>query len=95
LRLGWWPAALLAALLPLWLMVPRRWSVRLVQFVFVLATCEWFRTLALLLAARRASGMPYLRLTAILAAVILLTAAAVPALGSWWRLGQANLSEAR
>lgn len=57
------------------LAVPRAWAARVVQIALVIGALEWARTLAALLAARMAIGQPYLRMTAILAVVALLTLA--------------------
>lgn len=67
-------AALCAALIVL-LAVPRAWAARVVQVALIIGALEWARTLAALLAARMAIGQPYLRMTAILAVVALLTLA--------------------
>ena len=56
------------------LFVWRPWAARAVQGVIVLGALEWFRTLALLAAERRAAGAPHLRMTLILAGVTLATA---------------------
>lgn len=66
------PAAVCLALIAM-LAVPRAWAARTAQVALVLGTLEWVRTLAALLAARMAMGQPYLRMTAILAVVALLT----------------------
>ena len=59
------PLALLSALLPLLLAVPRAWAVRVLQVALVLGAIEWLRTLAAFSAERIAMGQPYLRLTLI------------------------------
>lgn len=64
-------AALFAALL---LFVRHPWAARAVQFALGLGALEWLRTLALLAGERRATGVPYLRMTLILAGVALATA---------------------
>ena len=64
-------AALLAFAL---LFVRRPWAARAVQFALGLGALEWLRTLALLAAERRAAGVPFLRMTLILAGVALATA---------------------
>lgn len=64
------------------LAVPRPFAARLVQGALVLAACEWIRTLAILAGERRALGAPYIRMTLILAAVALATAASLLAFRS-------------
>ena len=59
------------------LFVRRRWAAYAVQVLLVLGTIEWLRTLAVLAAARRAAGEPWLRMAAILSAVALVTAASL------------------
>lgn len=67
-------AAVSVALIGL-LAVPRAWAARAVQIALVVGAVEWLRTLAAFAAARVASGQPYLRLTLILLAVAIFTAA--------------------
>lgn len=69
------PLALLFALLPLLLAVPRAWAARVMQLALLIGAIEWLRTLAAFSAERIAMGQPYLRLVAILLAVALFTAA--------------------
>jgi hypothetical protein len=95
LRRGWVPLAIAAALLPLVLLVRRRWAVRTVQTVLALGALEWLRTLAVLVDLRRTNGLPYLRMVAILAGVALVTAAAAPLVGAWWRRRLAVAAPAR
>lgn len=75
-RAGLWPLALAALLLNALLFVPRAWAARTVQLALLAGAFEWLRTLASLVGERMAAGQPYLRLTAILLAVALLTAGA-------------------
>jgi hypothetical protein len=65
--------ALVAASLALLalLLVRRPWAARLAQVALLAGACEWSRTLALLLPARRAAGAPWARLAAILGVVAL------------------------
>lgn len=84
-------SAVCVALIAL-LAVPRAWAARVAQFALVIGALEWVRTLAGLLAARMAVGQPYLRMTAILAVVALLTLASAwvfrsKALRTRYRLG--------
>lgn len=51
-----------------------RWATRAAQAGLILGTAEWVRTLAVLVDERRRTGLPFARLTAILAAVTALTA---------------------
>ena len=55
--------------------VPRRWVARVFQLVLLVAAAEWVRTLLELRELRSALGQPYGRMTVILLAVALLTAA--------------------
>ena len=82
-----WPLALavVLALLPLALVGARRPAVRTVQLVLVVGAAEWFRTVVLLVAARRAAGLPHLRLALVLGAVAAFTALAAWSLDSWRR----------
>ena len=63
---------------PLLLALPGRWPVHLLQALLLSAAAEWVRTVARLAAGRVASGEPWLRLAAILAAV-----AAVTLIAAW------------
>lgn len=67
--------AVASALLPLLLAVPRAWAARTMQLALLVGAVEWLRTLAEFAAVRVSMGQPYLRLTAILLAVALFTAA--------------------
>lgn len=78
-------AALAVALLPLALIGARPAAVRLVQVALLAGAVEWVRTLALLVAARRAAGLPHLRLALILAAVAATSALAAWSLERWRR----------
>jgi hypothetical protein len=60
--------------LPL-LFVRKGWAARTVQAGLVVGAVEWVRTLAAFAGQRRAAGLPYTRLTAILGGVALATAA--------------------
>jgi hypothetical protein len=68
--------ALVAAALALvaLLFVRRPWAARTVQGALVLGVIEWLRTATFLAEERRAAGVPYLRMTLILAGVSLATA---------------------
>jgi hypothetical protein len=65
--------ASLAALLLL--AVPRAWAARALQVALIAGAIEWLYTLAAFASTRIAMGQPYLRLTLILVAVALFTAA--------------------
>ena len=75
-RAGFGPLAYVCAVLPLLLLLQRRWVPRVFEAVLVLGALEWLRTLYLLAAMRIAWGQPWGRLAAILGGVALLTAAA-------------------
>jgi prepilin signal peptidase PulO-like enzyme (type II secretory pathway) len=60
--------------LPL-LFVPRRWAARLVEAGLLAGTVVWVRALGEFAGQRRAMGLPYTRLAAILGGVALATAA--------------------
>jgi hypothetical protein len=85
LRAGWFPLALVAFHLPLLLASGRAWAVRGVQAGLALAVFEWLRTLVVLVDARQAAGQSWLRMAAILGAVIALTAASIWLLEGWRR----------
>ncbi len=85
LRSGWGAAAVLIAALPLLLLVRRSWSLRLLQVALALGVFEWIRTIARLVSARRLAGAPYLRMSIILGAVVLVTLVSVPLLEAWAR----------
>lgn len=71
------PPLALAAIAALGLSAVRRpWSRRALQAVLALGAVEWLRSLAALAATRMSMGLPYARLTLILAAVAALAAAA-------------------
>lgn len=92
-RAGAWPlVALAAALLVLLLAWPRRWVARAVQGALALGAVEWLWTVVVLVQARLALGMPWLRMALILGGVALFTAAAAlvfrrPGLRQRYRLG--------
>lgn len=93
LRVGWTAAAIVVALSPLLLLARHPVAIRALEAVLALGAFEWLRTLLLLVVRRQAADLPYLRLTAILGTVALLTAASVPLLERWRR--RAGGSEAR
>jgi hypothetical protein len=66
--------ALILGLLGL-LFVKKAWVARLTQFVLVLGTLEWIRTLFELVAVRQAFSQPWSRMAVILGSVALLTGA--------------------
>ena len=57
------------------LAVPRPWAARVLQVALLAGALEWLRTLAVFASTRMALGQPYLRLTLILVAVAVFTAA--------------------
>ena len=73
-RAGWMTVSVLCALLPLVLLVRRRWVPRLFQVVLVLGTLEWGRTLYLLVQMRMVFDQPWGRMALILGAVAGFTA---------------------
>lgn len=93
LRAGWLLPAVAVALAPLALVGGRKIAARLLQGVLALGALEGLRTLVVLAAARREAGLPHLRLIAILGAVALITALAVP-LVERWRRGAAREARA-
>jgi hypothetical protein len=74
-RAGQLALAVASALLPLLLAVPRAWAARTMQLALLVGAVEWLRTLAEFAAVRVSMGQPVARLTAILVAVALFTAA--------------------
>jgi hypothetical protein len=75
-RASAWALVLPCALLVLLLAWPRAWVARLVQAALVLGAGEWLWTAFLLVQQRLALGQPWLRLSIILGAVAVFTAAA-------------------
>lgn len=73
LRMGYLVPAVLLAASPLLLLVRKPWARLAFPVVLAAGAVEWLRTLALLVAARRAEGLPYTRLALILGAVALVT----------------------
>jgi hypothetical protein len=59
--------------LPLLLLVPRAWAIRVLQVGLVLATLAWLRTTYALVSERMALGEPWTRMALILGAVTALT----------------------
>lgn len=87
-------AALAVALLPLGLIGARPAAVRLVQLALLAGAVEWVRTLAVLVVARRAAGLPHLRMALILAAVAATSALAAWSLERWRRRRAARCAPA-
>ena len=59
---------------PAVLLIPHRWSARLVQIALVLGSLEWVRTLVVLASHRNAMGDSWTRMALILGVVAVLTA---------------------
>lgn len=70
---------------PLLLVLRRRWVTRALQLVLALGALEWVRTTVRLVDLRRAHGLPYLRLAAILGAVAAVTLLSALLVEAWWR----------
>ena len=62
-----------ALLFPALLLFKRAWAARLVQIILVLGSLEWVRTLIVLVAERRAYGLPWIRLAIIIGGVAIFT----------------------
>jgi len=73
LRAGMVLLVVLALVFPTILLFRKPWAARLVQIVLVLGAFEWVRTLAVLVAERRATGQPWVRLAVILGLVAAFT----------------------
>ena len=89
-RAGQTAGVVVALALPLLLLVPRRWAAIALQAALLLATAEWVMTLAWMVRERQALGEPTARLSVILAAVAIFTAASaavffIPAMRSRYR----------
>jgi hypothetical protein len=84
-RAGETALAVTVLLLPLLLVLRRRWGARAVELALVLGAIEWIRTTLSLVDLRRAHGLPWLRLVAILGAVAAVTLASALFVESWWR----------
>lgn len=81
----------LCVLFAVLLLVPRRWAARSIQAALVAGTFEWMLSLVLIVQQRMSSGLPYTRVSLILAAVAALTLASafaflLPALRKRYRL---------
>ena len=89
-RAGQMAGVVVALALPLLLLVPRRWAVIALQAALLLAAAEWAMTLVGMVRERQALGEPTARLSVILGAVAIFTAASaavffVPAMRSRYR----------
>jgi len=73
MRYGNLIGALGALLLIALLIVRRPWVARLMQFVLIIGTLEWIRTLYELAQERAAEGQPFTRMIVILGVVVALT----------------------
>ena len=83
----------LCALFTVLLVIPRRWAARCVQLALIAGTIEWLLSLVLIAQQRIASGLPYTRVSLILAGVAALTLASafaflLPALRKRYRLDE-------
>jgi len=74
-RWGYYPLVIVSLLFPVLLAVRRAWTTGVVRLLLVLAAIEWIRTLIMLVAERRATGMPWTRLLIILGSVAIFTIA--------------------
>ncbi|MEQ8225949.1 MAG: hypothetical protein ABRQ37_26795 [Candidatus Eremiobacterota bacterium] len=74
-RWGYYPLVIVSLLFPLLLAVRRTWATGVVQLLLLLAGIEWIKTLILLVSVRRATGMPWTRLSVILGSVAAFTIA--------------------
>ena len=63
--------------IPLVLLIPRFWVARGVQIALLLAALEWLRIIPGLVEVRQILGLPWLRMTAILGSITLLTTLSV------------------
>lgn len=75
LRASQWVLVALCVVFMLLLAVPRPWAARSIQVALVAGTFEWLLSLVLIAQQRIASGMPYTRVSLILAGVAVLTLA--------------------
>jgi len=75
LRAGIYPLAVACLGFPFVLMVPRRWSARLVQTVLFLGAAEWVRTAIMLVMDRQTQGRSWTIAVIILGSVAGITAA--------------------
>jgi len=64
----------LCLLVPLLMLLRRRWVARLMQAALLAGAVEWLVTLGHLMELRRAAGEPWMRMAAILGVVALFTA---------------------
>ena len=68
--------SVVALLVPVLLLVRRRWAALVLQALLLAGAAEWVRTIFVYVGIRKAAGAPWLRLVFILGPVALLTAAA-------------------
>lgn len=72
-RAGMNPLVIFFLMFPTLLFFRRVWAVRLVQVILVLGALEWVRTMFVLVAERRAYGLPWGRLAIIIGLVAMFT----------------------
>ena len=60
---------------PFFLLFPKKWAARTVQFCLLVAMLEWLRTMFNIVSQRIDIGMPWVRLVIIMGSVALLTGA--------------------
>jgi hypothetical protein len=65
---------LIICIFPALLLIKRKWSVIIIQFILILASLEWVRTLIFLAGERQGQGLPWTRLAIILGCVAAFTA---------------------
>ncbi len=69
------PVVALLLLMPLLLLIRRRWVVRVMQITLLIGALEWLRTMVILTNMRQQEGEPWVRMVVILGSVMLFTVA--------------------
>jgi hypothetical protein len=69
------PVVALLLLMPLLLLIKRRWVVRVMQITLLIGALEWLRTMVLLTNMRQEEGEPWVRMVVILGSVMVFTVA--------------------
>ena len=67
------PWSYLSLLIPLLFFVPRRWALRVMEYILYLATVSWIYTTVQIAMERIHAGVPYARFLVIMIAVIIYT----------------------
>ncbi len=77
LRTGSAILSVVGVVVPLIILVPRRWAARFMQIYLVIAALEWIRALFVYINLYEEIGHPWFRLSIILGSVIVFTACSI------------------